>query len=801
MKQTTSFFIFFLLFVNFSTFSQGYLSKEARGKYKYNTENKFVIKVFEEGMEKFNIGGYDEALDKFLYALDMEPSFSHANFFVAKSYYYLKDYEIAREYFQDYVDLGTEEKLFRNESRNLIHSIDKKIELENASKETTLVLEPLGIGPELNTEDDELFPFLSGDERTIYFIRRHTIESVSTANPEKGASEIGKKKIDEISHLMFSQKGENGKWQVPERVSGIDDSYYVGAFSVYTSGDISRIFFTSCERPEGHGGCDIYGVIKEGDNWYQAFNMGDLLNTPGFDGHPSISYDGSFFYFSSDREGSLGRQDIWEVTVNENGVWESPKNLGKTVNSFGSEQAPYIHANNKTLYFCTNSLTSFGGFDVFKTTRDKFNYTGRGWTRPENIGQPLNTFYDDISMYITVDSKTGYLSTKHIEGFGGYDIFSFDLTNAFFVAPATVDPVKKSYLSSSYENIVVGNQGFFVGTTYNFDINAPLDDLLQSIKSTKVKLIKENMEFSEFVPKTVNKDSVAIAELKEQYLTVFNNVTFTSDGKFFEFNSHFIHIDNRIKVGPEGLIIFDEGKLILKGKELIDSDGKKMSKTDILRAGIKGVFHAGDHLILDKLKITFDGKVISPDGYYLDTKGRMFYYKENPNKDDILIHDFNLKTGKDISEVDKIYSSSFQDLGAGGKNSEEKDENGGFSRGFELFMKKNNLSYNSEKKTISDSASVAVLKKGKIVLNDASTGAVVVSLAKGEFTDEKGQPVEKGRYKVGETSVVISDGVAKLSNDYSLSKDGFLKFPNGIKIHITLLALTTEGVYIEPYSF
>jgi OmpA-OmpF porin, OOP family len=110
-------------------------------------------------------------------------------------------------------------------------------------------------------------------------------------------------------------------------------------------------------------------------------------------------------YFVSDRRSGLGQRDVWVTTLDDKGVWSKAANVGKPVNSEFDEMSPFIHVNNRTLYFATNALQGFGGYDIFYTERDT-----AGWSIPRNIGSPINSHDDQYSLFITADGKKGYYS-------------------------------------------------------------------------------------------------------------------------------------------------------------------------------------------------------------------------------------------------------------------------------------------------------------------------------------------------------------------------------------------------------
>jgi outer membrane protein OmpA-like peptidoglycan-associated protein len=205
--------------------------------------------------------------------------------------------------------------------------------------------------------------------------------------------------------LVVSKKISNGSWSMPSSISpNINSELNEGTCAI--SADGRKLIFTSCVGREGFGSCDLFESTKIGEVWSQPKNLGINVNSAEWESQPSLSADGRTLYFVSDRRGGLGRRDIWVSTLNEKGQWTKAKNAGKPINTVYDEISPFIHVNNRTLYFASNGLAGFGGYDIFYTERD----TSAGWTSPVNMGSPINTHEDQFSLFITADGKKGYYS-------------------------------------------------------------------------------------------------------------------------------------------------------------------------------------------------------------------------------------------------------------------------------------------------------------------------------------------------------------------------------------------------------
>ncbi len=123
--------------------------------------------------------------------------------------------------------------------------------------------------------------------------------------------------------------------------------------------------------------------------------------------------------FSSDATGGYGGYDLY-ISFQHNGFWSKPSNLGQTINSFYNERFPFLTKNGQTLFFSSDNLESIGGYDVFRSVFDPDNLT---WSLPENLGFPVNSSLDDTHMVLAPDGTTGYLSSNRKIGYCDLDLY------------------------------------------------------------------------------------------------------------------------------------------------------------------------------------------------------------------------------------------------------------------------------------------------------------------------------------------------------------------------------------------
>ncbi|GAB3882150.1 OmpA family protein [Spirosoma agri] len=216
----------------------------------------------------------------------------------------------------------------------------------------------------------------------------------------------------------------NGEtWSPPASLSpGINTPDNEGTASL--SADGRMIVFTVCQGRKGFGSCDLYVSRKTGSDWSAPENLGSTVNTRFYESQPSLSADGRRLYFVSDRPGGKGRRDIWRSDLDTDGNWHEPVNVGEPINTPYNEASPFIHANGQVLFFASEGHVGLGGYDLFVS--DSAN---TGWTNPTNLGYPINTSEDQASLFVAANGKRAYYSfEEQKEGVSQKSrLYAFDL--------------------------------------------------------------------------------------------------------------------------------------------------------------------------------------------------------------------------------------------------------------------------------------------------------------------------------------------------------------------------------------
>lgn len=279
-----------------------------------------------------------------------------------------------------------------------------------------VAFKPINLGSGVNSSEDDLMPALTADEHWLYFTR---LERIGRAHDEN----------------IFVSENRNGQWSeaipVSERVNTLE--FNEGAHCISPSG--KYLFFTSCDRPNSIGGCDIYFSKRDGNEWEPGKNLGPVINTRAKETQPYITGDGRTLYFVSARNGGYGGGDIYSSTLGDDGRWSEPKNLGPEINTDQEEERPFIHPDGYTLYFTSRGHEGMGGADLFMSRRQ----ADGTWGKAINLGYPINTPGDEIGIYVTTDGHWAYFASEQPDTKGGMDIYKFEM-------PENLKPYPVSYV-------------------------------------------------------------------------------------------------------------------------------------------------------------------------------------------------------------------------------------------------------------------------------------------------------------------------------------------------------------------
>jgi peptidoglycan-associated lipoprotein len=280
---------------------------------------------------------------------------------------------------------------------------------------------------------------------------------------------LGKKKDpwtgNNYTSLFVSYLDRRGEWSNPVVLDEgpINTEFNEGVSALNVSG--TELYFTRCQAiPNMDMGCRIYVTQRAGANWSEPKEVVLVSDSTISVGHPAISMDDMRLYFVSDMPGGYGGKDIWYAERERpGGEFKNPRNLGPVINTPGDEMFPSVREDG-TLYFSSNGHPGLGGFDIFLSRE-----AVRGeWTKPENLGTPINSPGDDFGITFRRGENSGFFSSSRVErGVRGDAIFSFELAPVIFTLQGTIRDDSTKVALGGAQIQLIGSDGSFVQAESN----------------------------------------------------------------------------------------------------------------------------------------------------------------------------------------------------------------------------------------------------------------------------------------------------------------------------------------------
>jgi outer membrane protein OmpA-like peptidoglycan-associated protein/tetratricopeptide (TPR) repeat protein len=360
---------------------------------------------------------FNEAEKQFRRVVELCPGYDmYANYYLAEIYFGKDSFELAVPQLNAF--LKDVDKIKKDEDYNRATEL-----LRYAKFYTELTNNPVPFLPKvvegISTTENEYLPILSPDNQMAFFTREKHI-------PADRNSLVQTPKMKE--KFMYSMLNPDGTYSAGEEMPepfNINDNEGGATLTA----DNNTLYYTVCryDKVRKYQNCDIYLSENVGGSWTPIHSVSTKVNLSGsWESQPSISTDGRILFFVSDRSGGYGGYDIYRVIKADNGEWGTPLNLGPLINSTGNEKSPFIHPDGKSLYFSSDGLPGLGGYDIFFTKLNDNNT----WTKPKNIGYPINSTEDEVGFFVSTDGNRGFFASNKFNGKGGWDLYAFDLYDA-----------------------------------------------------------------------------------------------------------------------------------------------------------------------------------------------------------------------------------------------------------------------------------------------------------------------------------------------------------------------------------
>lgn len=249
------------------------------------------------------------------------------------------------------------------------------------------------LGPLINTRFSDYNPVLSANEEILIYTS-----------------------FWESANLIFMSYNRNGEWEKPVELNeqlGSDGSFYTSALSA----DGLELYLVK----EDDFNSDIYVSHFRDSAWTRVVKLNSKINSLSQESSVSVSPDGNTLYFSSNRPGGYGGFDIY-YSVKKDGDWDKPVNAGNIINTPYNEEAPVISPEGTSLFFSSQGHRNMGGMDIFYSAL----LDDGTWSKPQNIGYPINTTGDNLFYVPLRNGEIAYYSKPAVDGFGRNDIYRLE---------------------------------------------------------------------------------------------------------------------------------------------------------------------------------------------------------------------------------------------------------------------------------------------------------------------------------------------------------------------------------------
>lgn len=293
---------------------------------------------------------------------------------------------------------------------------DAELTLKNCDNGLTLISNKVianiqNIGAPINTDEDQYVPAITTDESVLVFTYRGKNSNGGKLNTSLEPDLNDGQYLEDV---YISYNTGDGLYSEPIQLPGVNTKGNDAPIAMSPDGQRLFIFYSDAKN-QG----DILVSNLEGYKFSKPIALNKNINTDSWEGSCSISADGRYLYFASERPGGYGGRDIW-VSEQVNGDWGTAVNMGPKINTAYDDDDPFIHPDGITFFLSSKGHQSIGGYDImFSIKKDN------QWLVPQSMGLPLNTTEDDRYYVINDEGTKGFFSSNRSGsgGFGKQDIY------------------------------------------------------------------------------------------------------------------------------------------------------------------------------------------------------------------------------------------------------------------------------------------------------------------------------------------------------------------------------------------
>lgn len=504
-------------------------------------------------------------------------------FHLGQAHHYNEDWDEAIKWYKEYEEHLKQNKTKRNADiiNDQIEQFEKKIsECKNGKK---LSQNPVrvfidNIGNVINSEYPEYGVTISADESVIMFTARKPGSIGTKALSDKDIKKE-RAEMDYPEDIYVSYKKEDGTWKKPVNLGKPVNTDENDA-TISLSADAQSLLMYV-----GVKGGGIYESHLKGDDWTKPKELDKRINTSFHEPDAAYSLDRKTIYFTSSRpEQNFGLEDpnhpghkthdiYYAKWDSKKERWGDPQNIGSTLNTKYNEVGVFMHPDGKTMYFCSEGHNSMGGFDVFKTIYNEGTDT---WSKPENLGYPVNGPDDDVYFVMSANGRRGYYASIQDEGHGEKDIYVVTflgpekeniLLSEDNLLANIANPVTEKIIEPKVE-VVQSKTTILKGKVLDAITKMPVEAEIELVDNTKNKVVavfKSNSQTGKYLVSLPSGRNYGIAVKHPDYLFHSENFDIPETQDYQEVEKD-VYL-KKIKVGSKIVlknIFFDFNKATLR---------------------------------------------------------------------------------------------------------------------------------------------------------------------------------------------------------------------------------------------
>lgn len=449
-------------------------------------------------------------------------------------------YELGRAYqyayrFEEAIDAFRKYMMLQGTRRDKFY-IPPSRQIEMCRNAMEIMLTPVDVaffnlGPQINSAFPDFNPFVPADESFVIYTSKRDVNTGRLIDFD-----------GYYTSDVYMTVRKDSLWGKAKNIGGVINSELIEE-TVGISSDGNTVFLY-IDNFDGFN--DIIWLQRKGRSFPKGTFINPDINSNSLETSGAISPDRETIIFASERNEGYGGTDLYMSKKSPSGEWMPSEIIGTTINTEYNEDFPIFSHDGKSLYFTSQGHKSMGGFDIFRTDWDKENNT---WSEPVNIGYPLNTPEDNMTICMSQTGRFAYLAARRPEGFGDLDLYKVVFNDV--APPFTI--IKGSLLDKDSANIytafmpVSGQNQMSPNRESNMFMSG--DELSVSINVYKTET---GDIFGRYKPNKMTGSYIIVLPPGNYNLVVNSNKfnTYSENITVSQLNSHNTHIVKNILLQP-----------------------------------------------------------------------------------------------------------------------------------------------------------------------------------------------------------------------------------------------------------